>query len=73
MNRPEVFGTLYTIAFDNVLELKIPLSILDNPSRISVCAFVTAAKDGEEKGAKAFECYIPVLLPGVVYLPVVSK
>ena len=74
MSRSQVFATLYTLAYGNVLELRVPLALLDNPSRLSVCAFVTAAEDGEEKGAKAFECYVDVLSPVyAVYLPLVVR
>ena len=74
MSRPQVFATLYTVAYGNVLELEVPLAILDNPSRISVCAFVIAAENGEGKGAKAFECYVDVLSPVyAVYLPLVAS
>jgi hypothetical protein len=67
----EIFATLYTLAYGEVLEFKVPLALLNNPSRISVCGFVVAAEDGEQKGAKAFECYVDVLSPDYsVYLPV---
>ncbi|MCG2776340.1 MAG: endo-1,4-beta-xylanase [Desulfobacterales bacterium] len=59
----QILATLYTIAYGKVLELRVPLALLDNPSRVSVCAFVMAAEDGKEKVAKAFECDVQVIYP----------
>jgi len=59
-----LLATLYTVAYSQVLELKVPLALLDNPSRISVSAYVTAlAEDGERKGAKAFDDYVQEIGP----------
>jgi hypothetical protein len=69
----KIHATLYSVAYGNVLELRVPLALLDNPSRVSVCAFVTAEENGEQKGAKAFECYVEVIHPVYsVYLPLVA-
>ena len=74
MSSGKIRATLYSVAYGNVLELRVPLAILDNPSRLSVCAFVTAEENGEQKGAKAFECYVQVLSPVyAVYLPLVAS
>jgi hypothetical protein len=67
----EIFATLYTLRYGEVLEFRVPLALLDNPSRISVVGFVMAAEDGQQKGAKAFENYVEVMHPVYsVYLPV---
>jgi len=69
----QILATLYTIACGNVLELRVPLALLDNPSHVSACAFVMAAQNGAEKVAKAFDCYVDVLSPVyAVYLPLVA-
>lgn len=74
MSRGQVLATFYTVGYGTVLELQVPLAILDDPSRVSVCGFVMAAEDGETKGAKPFECYVPVLHPVyAAYLPVVVR
>jgi len=69
----QLLGTLYSIAYGNVLELRVPLELLDNPSHVSVCAFVMAAEDGEGKVAKAFPLCVEVIhLVYSVYLPLVA-
>lgn len=58
-----LLSTQYTLAYGQVLEFKVPLALLDDPSSISVCAFVMAAENGAEKVAKAFERCAHALQP----------
>jgi GH35 family endo-1,4-beta-xylanase len=62
-NPAQVLATLYTVAYGKVLELKVPLASLDNPSRLSVFAFVMAIEDGNEKSVKNFQDYGQAIHP----------
>jgi GH35 family endo-1,4-beta-xylanase len=65
-------GTYYSIAYNNALELKIPLAVIDNPSQLSVWGFVWALENGEGVVAKAFDDIAEVLHPvPAIYLPLV--
>jgi GH35 family endo-1,4-beta-xylanase len=65
-------GLYYTVEYDNVLELKIPLALIDNPSRLFVWGFVWALEDGEGVVAKAFDGLAEVQYPlPKIYLPLV--
>jgi len=67
-------GTYYSVAYDQALELKIPLALIGNPSEIAACGFVMAAENNAEKVAKAFDGCGEVLHPvPTIYLPLVIK
>ena len=67
-------GTYYSIAYDQVLELKLPLTLLDHPFPVSVNGFVFANNNGVEQVAKAFEGSAEVLHPNPsIYLPLVKR
>ena len=65
----QLLGTLYSLAHGNVLELKAPLELLDNPSHVSVCGFVMAVQNGEEKGVKVFDKCGEVSVPVIITTP----
>ena len=70
---PPVFiTTQYTVAHKNVLELKVPLALLDNPTQLAVCGYVAAADDGEVRISKQFDSCAEVLhSTPAIYLPLV--
>ncbi len=70
----QFIGTYYWIAYHNTLELKLPLRLIGNPARVSVCGYVVALENGAPKGAKAFDGCAWVLQPWpTIYLPLVMK
>jgi hypothetical protein len=67
-------GTYYSIAYNNALELKIPLALFSNPSQMKVCGFVSALVNGVGKIAKVFDGCAEVLHPvPTIYLPLVNR
>jgi hypothetical protein len=67
-------GTYYSIAYDQALELKLPLSLIGYPRALQACGFVMAAENNAEKVAKAFDGCAMVLQPLTkIFLPLVAR
>ncbi len=68
-----ILACLYSMAYGQALELKIPIALLGNVSRIGVVPYVVAEKDGVQVGAKGFYDYADVLHPVyTVHVPLVG-
>jgi hypothetical protein len=75
LTEPSSFiGLYYSIAYQDTLEIKVPLALISSPNRLSVSAFVMANVNGEEKPAKWFDGWADVLFPKpTIYLPTIKK
>jgi hypothetical protein len=70
----QILSTLYSVAHAQVLELKVPLALLDSPGSLSVHAFVMAQNNGQEQVIKGFQGDAQVICPRYdVCLPLILR